>query len=344
MSERVPLTIVTGFLGSGKTTLLQRFLRSPEGAATAVLVNEFGEVGLDHRLLVHAEERLELIDGGCMCCARRSDIGRAVHELVRRARGGAQGGIGHIVIETTGLADPAPIIATIGRDAWMKANVRLNSVVAVVDAVNGLRNIRQHAEAQRQVAIADTVVVSKMDLRNAVPIDTLSRQIRLVAPDARIFDAQEADFDIGAVVGGSASGRAPGAGIPAAEDGTHLAGWRSFLLAMPEQVDWPAFTLWLSALLHAHGDRILRVKGMLRTTSSRGPVVIHGVQHVMHPPRHLPEDEPLDGPFLIFITSGLDKATVEASLARFLAFSARLALPRTAVAASAVAAPAGMPT
>ncbi|MBZ8134488.1 GTP-binding protein [Afifella sp. IM 167] len=318
MDERLPLTIVTGFLGSGKTTLLQRFLRTPQGERTAILVNEFGEAGLDHRLLLHAEERLELIDGGCMCCARRADIARSIHELVRRAKAGGDGGIQHLVIETTGLADPAPIIATIGRDAWMSANVRIGSVVAVLDAVTGLDIAEKHVEARRQIAIADTVVVSKTDLRKAHSLTDISRSLKAIAPDARLFDAQAPDFDIGATLGEADHFRLGGPEEFDEAHERHVEGWHSFLLKLPEQVDWPTFTLWLSALLHAHGDRILRVKGMLRTSSAQGPVVIHGVQHVMHPPHHLPAGEKLDQPFLVFITNQLRREAIEASLNDFM--------------------------
>ena len=319
MDERLPLTIVTGFLGSGKTTLLQRFLRSEVGARTAVPVNEFGEAGLDHRLLLHAEERLELLDGGCMCCARRADIARAIHELVRRAKADGGARLDHLVIETTGLADPAPIIATLGRDAWMSGNVRLNSVIAVVDAVTGLATLERHVEARRQVAIADTLVVSKTDLRDALSMTELSAKFRAIAPDARIFDSQAPGFDVGATIAAAEELRIAAPTFEIANHGTHVDGWQSFLLAMPERVDWPAFTLWLSALLHAHGDAILRVKGMLWISSTQGPVVIHGVQHVMHPPHHMPLGTILDKPFLVFITNGVDRAAIEASLRRFLA-------------------------
>ncbi len=319
MDDRLPLTIVTGFLGSGKTTLLQRFLRSPEGQHTAVLVNEFGEAGLDHRLLLHAEERLELLDGGCMCCARRADIARAIHELVRRAKAGGGGRLRHLVIETTGLADPAPIVATIGRDAWMSGHVRLNSVIAVVDAVTGIANIADHVEPRRQIALADTVIVSKSDLRDAKPMPELEATLRAIAPDARIFDSQEPGFDIGATIAAAEELRTAAPVVEITAHASHVAGWESFLLAMPERVDWPAFTLWLSALLHAHGDAILRVKGMLRISSTQGPVVIHGVQHVMHPPHHMPAGTALDKPFLVFITNGVARAAIERSLTTFLA-------------------------
>src|ERR1700744_6436459 len=167
VSERLPLFIVTGFLGSGKTTLVQRFLREPEGQGTGVVVNEFGEAGLDHQLMVHAAENVELIGNGCMCCARRADVSRALYDLVRMSREAGQTRFTRAVIETSGLADPSPIVGTIARDPWLRQHVELVSVIAVVDAVAGLRNLRDFEEARRQVAIADTLVVTKTDLRAA---------------------------------------------------------------------------------------------------------------------------------------------------------------------------------
>jgi G3E family GTPase len=195
----------------------------------------------------------------------------------------------------------------------MKAHVRLGGVVCVLDAVNGLRCVEAHREAQRQIAIADTVVVSKMDMTRAQPIDRLSEAARVIAPDARILDAQAPDFDAGALFSGSAQ---PASASP------HGDAWSSFVLPVDSRLDWPAFTLWLSALLHAHGDRILRVKGVIRSSDSLGPLVVHGVQHVMHPPHHISpaEDDGRPG-YLVFITQGIARREVETSLLRFLAMA-----------------------
>jgi G3E family GTPase len=319
MTERLPLFVVTGFLGSGKTTLLQRLLGRPSAGATGVVVNEFGEVGLDHRLLVHAEEHLELVAGGCICCARRQDIGEAVHDLVRRSQLEGGNRLARAVIETTGLADPSPVVSALGRDPWMRANVSLGRVICVLDAVNGLANIAAHAEALRQLAVADTVVVTKMDMGRAAEWDDLVRAVRAVTPDARILDAHAPEFDLEQVFVAE-DGLAPPRGSRfLSEDTTHAADWTSFVLRRDEAVDWPAFTLWLSALLHAHGSRIVRVKGLLRTTASVAPLVIHGVQHVVHPPRHLrPEDDDGQPGYLVFITNGIGRPEIEESLERFL--------------------------
>lgn len=317
--DLIPLVVVTGFLGSGKTTLLQRYLASPAGARTGVIVNEFGEVGLDHRLLVHVQEQVELIDGGCMCCARRSDIGRALHELVRRAKKGDGHTIDRIVIETTGLADPSPIISSIGRDAWMKANIRLERTICVLDSVNGLANAGRYIEARRQLAISDAVVLTKQDLRSARSTEDIAAFVNGIAPDAVLGDAQSPDFNFaGMLEDGLMRGHRTDSSTFFANEASHGDGWTSFAIPVPRRLDWPVFTLWLSALLYKHGDKILRVKGLIRTTSSDAPLVIHGVQHVMHPPTHMRvQDDTGEEGFLVFITDGLERRAVERSLYHF---------------------------
>lgn len=320
MSERIPLIVVTGFLGSGKTTLLQRLLRTPEGADIGFIVNEYGEIGLDHRLLVHSDESVELVGDGCICCARREDIGRAIHQLVRRARSGDGTPIKRIILETTGLADPAPIVSTVGRDPWMKAHVQLDAVICVFDAVNGMKNVERHVEAQRQIAVADTIAVTKQDMRNAATMAAITEIVRPISPDAAIVDAQSSDFDPRLLVRDAATQR-PYRHFFAEGTPSHGTSWSSFVVPVSSSLDWPIFTLWLSALLHNHGRRILRVKGQINTTSSQAPVVIHGVQHVMHPPQHLAEEAGGDSGFLVFITDGIEKARIEQSLMRYQAMA-----------------------
>lgn len=324
MSDRLPLFVVTGFLGSGKTTLVQRFLRGPGGQGTGVVVNEFGETGLDHQLMVHAAENVELIGDGCMCCARRADVGRALYDLVRLSREAGQTRFARAIIETSGLADPAPIVGTIARDPWLRQHVELVSVIAVIDAVAGLRNLKDFEEARRQVAISDALVVTKTDLRASVDPHDIVRAARRIAPDLVAHDAQDPDFSLVKLfdkVDGAAVTQRRGGLFAATEAGEHDVAVGSFTLSLPDQIDWPAFTLWLSALLHRHGDRILRVKGLIRTSAGANPVVIHGVQHSMHPPVHLVGPDDGQKSFLVFITRELDRRRIEDSLTRFLKLS-----------------------
>ena len=319
MTEPIPLSIVTGFLGSGKTTLIRRYLARRPGRV-GIVVNEFGEIGLDQMFFVHATEHLELMASGCLCCARRADISRALHQLVQRARQEGAAGIDEALIETSGMADPAPIISTILQDPWLRNNVRLKSVVAVFDAVNGLATLAHGGEAVRQLAMADRVVITKADLRAAAARPELETAVRELAPDAELLDSQDADFDIARLV----ADRGPLApAMPSAGAATVAHGTRSFVLRLEEAIDWPVFTVWLSALLHRHGDRILRVKGMVRLHSTGRPLVIHGVQHIMYPPVHLEPEDATDQPGgLVFITRGIDEQAIRGSLSRFLSAAA----------------------
>jgi G3E family GTPase len=326
MSDRLPLFVVTGFLGSGKTTLVQRFLREPGGQATGVVVNEFGETGLDHRLMVHTAENVELIGNGCMCCARREDVGRALYDLVKMSRATGQPRFARAIIETSGLADPAPIVGTIARDPWLRQHVELVSVIAVIDAVAGLRNLQDFEEARRQVAISDALVVTKTDMRAADDARDIVNAARRIAPDLQAHDAQDPDFSLvglfGKTEGQMVAQRGAGP-FAATEVPDHDVAVGSFTLSLPARIDWPAFTLWLSALLHRHGDRILRVKGLVRTSAGANPIVIHGVQHSMHPPVHLVGEDTGQESFLVFITRNMDRAAIESSLTRFMALTER---------------------
>lgn len=323
MSELLALTLVTGFLGSGKTTLIRRFVETEQGAHTGIIVNEFGEVGVDHSLFVHAAEQVELVDGGCLCCARRTDVAQAMYRLVQDARG--ERSFRQAILETSGLADPAPIIATLANDPWLRSHVMLRSVVTVVDAVAGIRNIAEQPEARRQISIADTVVVTKLDMRNAQKFEEIVAAVRTISPDAAIIDALDSAFDAAAALSGhhavSVSKSLSRTSVPI----SHREEISSFTLKLEEHVDWPAFTLWLSSLLHAHGDRILRVKGLLQTSSAQTLLAIHGVQHVMHPPTHLPADPRESGSFLVFITRGMERDVIARSLLQMLDWSKRFA-------------------
>jgi len=326
LSDRLPLFVVTGFLGSGKTTLVQRFLRGPGGQGTGVVVNEFGETGLDHRLMVHAAENVELVGDGCMCCARREDVGRALYGLVKMSRDADQPSFSRAIIETSGLADPAPIVGTIARDPWLRQHVELVSVIAVIDAVAGLRNLQDFEEARRQIAISDALVVTKTDMRAADDAGDIVSAVRRIAPDLVAYDAQDPDFSLVKLFDRAERqqvGRRGSGPFAATEVPDHDVTVGSFTLSLPERIDWPAFTVWLSALLHRHGDRILRVKGLVRTSAGASPIVIHGVQHSMHPPVHLVGEDLGQEAFLVFITRNMDRSTIESSLVRFMTLTER---------------------
>jgi G3E family GTPase len=184
MTEATPVTVLTGFLGAGKTTLLNGLLRRPELAGTAVLVNEFGEIGLDHLLVEKLDDNTILLNAGCLCCTVRGDLARVLREMLPRAR---RGEIRRIVIETTGLADPAPILATLMADPVVGAVYRLDGVVTVIDAVNGEAHLDTQEEAVRQVAVADRIVISKADLADTA---ALRERIRRLNPGAPVVESR----------------------------------------------------------------------------------------------------------------------------------------------------------
>jgi G3E family GTPase len=335
-ADLIPVNIVTGFLGSGKTTLLQRLLASPRLANTAVLVNELGEVALDHLLLRHIDETTVVLPSGCVCCAIRDDLRAAISELYgKRERGGIPR-FDRLVIETTGLADPAPIISTLMADPVLRHHFRVENVVTTVDAVNGARHLAQHAESVKQVAVADRVVLTKTDLSGPAPAEAVRAACRRYNPAAPIFENtvdsigpdQLFTGDVADLSGpGADAGRwrqaegvtaSPGE-TPAGGDGNrHAADIYAFSATFDRALDWTAFGIWLTMLLHAHGENVLRVKGILQVVGAPTPVVIHGVQHLVHAPVHLDAWPTADrGTRLVFIVRKLPRQVIERSLAAF---------------------------
>lgn len=318
----IPVNVVTGFLGSGKTSLLQRLLRSPALARSAVLVNEFGEVGLDHHLLQRLDEGTVLLRSGCVCCTIRDDLKTAIRDLYARRERGEVPPFERLVIETTGLADPAPILATLAVDPVIRRHFLAAGTVAVVDAVNGARNLATYEESLKQAAAADRLVISKTDIAKPGAVRGLQRKLRRINPAApQTLSTRDSPVEDG-LLGGAI--HAPAAHAEALDGHAHDADRsrhgdiRAFTLAHDEPLDWSAFALWLTMLLNRHGRRILRVKGLLDVAGAATPVVIHGVQHVIHPPTHLeswPEGDRRTR--LTVIARGLAPEAVAASFAAF---------------------------
>ncbi len=324
-----PLIVLTGFLGSGKTTLLNRWLRDPALAGTAVLINEFGEIGLDHQLIEALDDAPVLLANGCVCCSIRDDLKAALLRLEERRYAGAVPDYTRVIIETTGAADPAPILATLLCDPELRHHYHLGGVVTVVDAVNGGADLARRPEAFRQAALADTLLLSKRDLASAPALAALHEALARLNPAAVLDDAASASWPAIATRLGTGDVRRSALGLedapPAAShDHHHGEHFASFTLCFDEPMDWTAFGVWLSLLLHVHGARVLRVKGLLNVIGSDTPAVINGVQHLVHPPYHLPRwpDEDRRSR-LVFITDGLAHAAVAASLAAFNALGAR---------------------
>ena len=299
MTKR-PITLVTGFLGSGKTTLLRHLLAGPEARHTAVLVNEFGEIGLDHHLLQRLDEQTILLGGGCVCCMIRDDLVRALSDLLDRDQRGAIPRLKRIVIETTGLADPAPILFTVVTHPMLQHHFDVAGVVATVDAVNGQRHLDHHPESLKQVVSADEIILTKTDLAQPDTVQALRARLQAINPTARlttaVFGQVEAHHGawISETAATSGSARAARASQTASATALETSGAaessrpeiRSLALSFAQPLDWSAFSVWLSMLLHARGEDVLRVKGLLNVGAA-GPVVLNGVQHIMHAPEHL---------------------------------------------------------
>ena len=325
--ELTPVNIITGFLGSGKTTLLQRLLRSPALSKVAVLVNEFGEVGLDHHLLQGVAESTLLLENGCVCCAVRGDLQKALRNLLSQRTRREVPHFRRVVIETSGLADPAPIAYTLLSEAVLRHHFRLSGIITTVDAVNGGSQLAAFAEAVKQVSMADRVIVTKTDLSDQPSLAALRARLRALNVSAQIMESAEIRGEIHRLLTDDiydAEGKLREASHWSAQEidnhgaHDHTAGVESFAVMFDRPLDWTAFGIWASMLLHSHGADVLRLKGLLNVAGVPTPVLINGVQHIVHPPSHLEQWPDADRRSrLIFIVRGLQRARIERSLAVF---------------------------
>ncbi len=279
---KIPVTVLTGFLGSGKTTLLQRFLASPEGQGTAVIINEFGAVGIDDALVRDSTEETVLLGNGCVCCITRTDLQAALRRLVFDRERGTVAPFRRIVIETSGLADPGPILQTFSTDRALGGEFHVDVVLAVVDAINGEAELDSAAEARKQIILADRLVISKIDLAEPAAIGRLTRRLQALNPRATIDSAIKGVLDPQRVIEPAAGERS---GFIA--EAEHSDGIGSFVIAQDAPIEWLAFARAMETLIGLRGGDLLRVKGMLNVAGGRGPVVVQYVQHLAHPPVEL---------------------------------------------------------
>jgi G3E family GTPase len=308
---RLPVTVVTGFLGSGKTTLIRELLRRPEGADTAIVINEYGEVGIDNALLRASSDTTVLLGNGCLCCTVRTDLQESLRLLFADRARGAVPSFERVVIETSGLADPGPVLQTFASDRALGEEFHLQALVTVIDAVNGEANLDRMPEARQQAALADRIVLSKTDTADATTIARLTARIRELSA-APIMAASHGAIDPGFLLDEAPDLAARLAAYRHDHAHAHSHGIDSFPLFFDAPLPWSVFEQVMAVLTALRGPDLLRVKGLVAVQGCHGPVVVHVVQHVAHRPIEL-EDWP-DGDRssrLVFITRGLKREAVE---------------------------------
>jgi len=323
VQDRIPVAVITGFLGSGKTTLLNRLLAHPDMGDAAVIVNEFGDIGIDHHLIRASNENTILLGSGCICCVVRGDLVDTMRDLlVQRSRGDVPP-FRRLLIETTGLADPAPLLHTL-MSMPVAARYRLDAVVTTVDGVAGAATLDEHHEAVKQAAIADRIFVTKVDLATSDALDELETRLTRLNPAATRRRTVDGEVDPEEVFGEavydpanrivdvdrwlraeSLGGASMSKGLDSRRHDARIA---TFCLTFAQPFEWRDVAAWLDALASARGEDLLRVKGIMNVVDAAGPVVVHAVQHLFHPPimlEHWPT--PFKRSQIVFITRDLSR-------------------------------------
>ncbi len=345
-TEPVQVSLLTGFLGSGKTTLLNKLVKHPDMVETAVLINEFGEIGLDHQLVERIDENTVLLNAGCLCCTIQGDLVNALSDLFIKRVKEEVPYFRRVLIETTGLADPAPIIHTLMTAPVVSNRFALDGIITTVDAVNAENELNRHEESVKQVAVADRIVITKSDLVDAEDLKKLEDRISTLNPgapqgkavmgeidpvrlfDTGLYDPKTKSIDVQRWLRDEAylkdNGHDHDHGPNHGHDhdhhhhndvNRHDESITAFCMTRDDPIDWEAFVAWVRIMIGQHGEKLLRIKGILNIAGREKPIAVHGVQHMFHDPAELAEWPDNDHRSrIVFITRDLDRSVIEDKL------------------------------
>ena len=345
--DLIPVTLLTGFLGSGKTTLLNRLVRHPDLHRTLIIINEFGEIGLDHLLVTNSEEDLIVeMSSGCMCCTIRKDLANTLRDITWRF---ARDGIcqfDRVLIETTGLADPAPILHTLITDTFIAGHYKLDGIITTVDAASGNATLDAHPESVKQIAVAERLLLTKTDVATTDAVAGLQQRLLEINPAAPQISVSNGDLNPASILNLGlfdtttksanvqrwlqqeaytlvSASRAPYR-LNYLSRGKHNDINRhndriqAFCYVIDEPVTGDVFEQWIGTLTMLRGEKMLRVKGLINVKGEPGPVVIHGVQHIFHPPVFLETwPSPDHRSRIVFITQDLKPIVISETFKQF---------------------------
>lgn len=319
LRPRVRVDVLSGFLGSGKTTLLRNYLAAVASSSIAVVINEYGAMSIDHRLIRRGDDGVHVVADGCACCAVAERLRDALLDLLREDAAHDSRLLTRILIETSGLADPGAILRTLRADENLAEYLEPGLCVVTFDALVGIDNAHRYAEVRRQLATADMIVLTKADLASTDQIRAAETFVESVNPLAARRVAGTSAFEVASLFDGLPTSSVDVIDQPHAE---HAPGLHSFSLRVSDDLDWASFSIWLTCLLNRHGQHILRFKAILESEAHALPLAIHGVRHLVSPPQHLRNMPRRGYSDLVFIVDGLEPRDIERSLHAFLGFAA----------------------